>query len=453
MHDIIMGKVRSTSLAVFIVISLLSCFEARSQILSLEGSESRTKITGQSISPTHDKHASAEETIPKNERYLYPDVIGVISLEDASRLESSNIDAYAPGKFSMNSMSDDKNLRLCNGLIARLIGQSGKKILRSNGKRSRLKFHIEPNSGSVFSKKNGGWYLLSNSCSSYSGDKIWKSGGVGTFEFDADGNLKNYRRSLTFTNQNTGGGRTPWNSWISCSNSGCWQIDPQGARQPSFTALALQPDFQSFAYYITEYDEPEFFVIQNLENGVLTRFRPNKLGMKCYHSDDPWCTLKNGSHDFLVLKDDYSFYWTSDISVATMSGFDFFRNTTWMEVEGKKLYLFSNVLNQVVSLNFKNMSFKILHGIQKLKPLVGNENFYFAKGRDIYLRMMKEEKFLPLIYAENELLNETATILFSPNQEHMYLTYQENGVVYDVTRSDNQTFDGRAVGLNYEILL
>ena len=53
--------------------------------------------------------------------------------------------------------------------------------------------------------------------------------GVYGLYFDKDNNVIDYKKLLSGTTWNCGGGLSPWNTWISCeeTKSGqCWQIDP-----------------------------------------------------------------------------------------------------------------------------------------------------------------------------------------------------------------------------------
>ena len=44
---------------------------------------------------------------------------------------------------------------------------------------------------------------------------------------------------------------------------------------------------------------------------------------------------------------------------------------------------------------------------------------------------------------------ETTGLAFSPDERHMYVAYQRNGILLDVFREDGLGFDGRVVDIKY----
>jgi hypothetical protein len=72
--------------------------------------------------------------------------------------------------------------------------------------------------GAVFEDKDtGGWIYVSNSEST-------SDGGVGAITFDSQGRSIGYKRILTGTQRNCGGGKTWYNTWITCEEVDGGQI-------------------------------------------------------------------------------------------------------------------------------------------------------------------------------------------------------------------------------------
>ena len=44
---------------------------------------------------------------------------------------------------------------------------------------------------------------------------------------------------------------------------------------------------------------------------------------------------------------------------------------------------------------------------------------------------------------------ETTGLAFSPDHKHMYVAYQSEGVIYDITRADGRAFGGATLAIQY----
>jgi secreted PhoX family phosphatase len=119
---------------------------------------------------------------------------------------------------------------MSTGLSGRAIAYSGYPVEFTGPVegQSTINFHWNPDGAMIFPNvATGGFYYASNSeIHSRTG------GGVGVLEFDANGEVIDYYRTLTGTSRNCGGGPTPWGSWVSCEEFGTrgrvWQTDPAG---------------------------------------------------------------------------------------------------------------------------------------------------------------------------------------------------------------------------------
>lgn len=159
---------------------------------------------------------------------------------------------------------DANQLRLPPGFTSRLVATTGRFVGNTEHR-----WHAEPDGGATFAAPDGGWVYVSNAEVPRSG------GGVGAIRFDADGAIVDAYSILTGTTRNCAGGRTPWQSWLSCEETQdgrVWECDPfapssEGIPRPAlgiFNHEAAAVDATHQVIYLTE-DEPD---------GRLYRFRP-----------------------------------------------------------------------------------------------------------------------------------------------------------------------------------
>ena len=198
--------------------------------------------------------------------------------------------------------------------------------------------------------------------------KVNGTGGVGAITFDAQGQVVNYEMVLDKTTMNCGGGKTPWNTWVSCeewgrdgdSHGNIYQVDPTGKRPPEKLTLGREGGkWESFAYDIRDLQTPYFFVTEDVKDGALQRFQPDQINW-----ENPWDMLHGaGATVYLVLNPDSTgdtgtFAWIKDKSEAQANAKANYPNTEGIDVHDGILFFVCKDIKMIFELDLDNFRYK-----------------------------------------------------------------------------------------------
>jgi hypothetical protein len=263
--------------------------------------------------------------------------------------------SYIPGNLSVSQLG----LRLSTGLSVKRLTGVGELVQYGSGKQSLVPFHASPDMGATFvdtrSENEGGWIYVSNS----EVQRPWGMAGVGALTFDKNGVVMDYRMVLKNTTANCGGGRTKWNTWISCeeyTEGRLWHVDPTGAKAAVNITLGYvdRGVFESFAY---DARYSHYFVTEDHEFGPVRRFIP-----VARHRSSPWEELFGaGNETYLRLipasDSNGTYAWVKDKDVAKLSANAFYPNAEGIEVDGNLLYFVSKRLKTMFILNLDDRTY------------------------------------------------------------------------------------------------
>ncbi|MEU9589529.1 alkaline phosphatase PhoX [Streptomyces sp. NPDC048193] len=169
------------------------------------------------------------------------------------------------GPYGALGSPDANGIRLPAGFTSRVIARSGQKVAGTS-----YTWHSAPDGGACYADGSG-WIYVSNS-------EINPSGGASAVRFSSTGAITSAYRVLSGTRQNCAGGRTPWNTWLSCEEVDrgyVYETDPWGVK-----AAVRRDAMGRFKHEAAAADPARgvVYLTEDVTDGCFYRFRPTTWG-------------------------------------------------------------------------------------------------------------------------------------------------------------------------------
>lgn len=372
---------------------------------------------------------------------------------------------YIPGNLTHIQVG----ILLSEGLNARLIATAGKPVQYHDGSVSQRSFHSLPDAGATFPDprpgNEGGWVYVSNSEHNTTG-----LGSVGALTFDASGNVIDYKMVLENTTRNCGGGRTPWNTWVSCEeiefHGKIYQVDPLGQRPAEMMTLGSDGGrWESFAFDVRNRNVPHFFATEDHNKGTVRRFTPDVLHWDS--NGDEWKMLhETGLTDYLIVSPNEertggTFSWTTDLEAARNNARSYYPQSEGIDVHQNQMFVVCKKIKQIFTFDLDSMTYHNVStvsglfdgGPDQMQRILGEEGglLYFTEegGVDAGIHARDELGRFFTILESPVYTDETTGLSFSPDGKYMYVAYQDNGLLFQVWRDDGHPFQYKSLDVKY----
>lgn len=306
------------------------------------------------------------------------------------------------------------------------------------------------------------WIYVQNSESS--------PGGVGAITFNSNGNPIDYKMVLTGTSGNCGGGKTYWNTWVTCLEIGstgqCYEVDPLGSYSQVTKLGNTGGSYESFSYDDRNRSAPTFYITNDSSNGGICRFTPSTSAVSTAKSTGVYKNLltADGAYDWLVLNPSAdqtsgTFSWSSSRATGDSNAASYYRNNEGIELTNGILSFTSKTYKWLFILDLDNLTYKrysTVSGALNGEPdqivrIAGSDLLWFCEDTTSHAGIHVRDKagnFYSILDGV-AYPTETTGLAFSPDNKRMYVSYQSTGELFEIKRTDGYAFNDPALNIRY----
>ncbi|MEF2524701.1 MULTISPECIES: alkaline phosphatase PhoX [Streptomyces] len=344
------------------------------------------------------------------------------------------------GPYGALGAADANGIMLPAGFTSRVIARSGQTVPGTS-----YTWHNAPDGGACYAD-GAGWIYVSNS-------EVNPSGGAGAVRFDSSGSITSAYRILSGTRQNCAGGKTPWNTWLSCEEVSLgyvYEADPWGVN-----AAVQRPAMGRFKHEAAAADPVRraVYLTEDESDGCFYRFLPAT-----------WGNLSSGTLQVLKAGSGTSgsFTWQNvpdpdgsptatrnQVSGAKRfnggEGCHYANDTVWFTTKGD---------NRVWQLNLSSNTYELAYDDSLVvgggAPLTGVDNVTGSSFGDLYVAedggsmeicvITPDDVVAPFLRITGQSSSEICGPAFSPAGNRLYFSSQRGttgsssgGITYEVT--------------------
>ncbi|WP_055693712.1 alkaline phosphatase PhoX [Streptomyces prasinopilosus] len=342
------------------------------------------------------------------------------------------------GPYGALGAADAHGIRLPAGFTSRVIARSGRQVPGTS-----YTWHHAPDGGACYADGSG-WIYVSNS-------EVDPSGGASAVRFSATGAITGAYRVLSGTRQNCAGGKTPWNTWLSCEEVDrgyVYETDPWGVK-----AAVRRDAMGRFKHEAAAADPVRevVYLTEDVSDGCFYRFRPTT-----------WGDLSSGTLEVLVAgggtSGPVSWARVPDPSGATATrnqvsgakrfnggeGCHYANDTCWFTTKGDNRVWQYDAAARTIELAYDD---SLVTG--GTAPLTGVDNVTGSSSGDLFVAedggnleicvITPDDVVAPFLRVEGQSGSEITGPAFSPDGTRLYFSSQRGtsgsssgGITYEV---------------------
>ncbi|MFF5981532.1 alkaline phosphatase PhoX [Streptomyces olindensis] len=341
------------------------------------------------------------------------------------------------GPYGPLGSPDANGIRLPSGFTSRVIARSGQRVGTTS-----YTWHNAPDGGACYADGTG-WIYVSNS-------EINPGGGASAVKFSSTGAITGAYRILSNTRTNCAGGKTPWNTWLSCEEVDrgyVFETDPWGAK-----ASVRRDAMGRFKHEAAAADPVRqvVYMTEDVTDGCFYRFRPTT-----------WGDLSSGTLEVMVAGSGTSgpVTWARvpDPSGATATrsqvsgakrfnggeGCYYANDTCWFTTKGDNRVWQYNAAAQTIELAYDDSL------VSGTAPLTGVDNVTGSASGDLFVAedggnmeicvITPDDVVAPFLRIDGQSASEITGPAFSPDGTRLYFSSQRGttgsssgGITYEV---------------------
>jgi secreted PhoX family phosphatase len=342
------------------------------------------------------------------------------------------------GPYGPLGAPDANGIRLPSGFTSRVIARSRQTVPGTS-----YTWHDAPDGGACYADGTG-WIYVSNS-------EINPGGGAGAVRFSSTGAITGAYRILSGTRTNCAGGKTPWNTWLSCEEVDrgyVYETDPWGAK-----AAVRRDAMGRFKHEAAAADPVRkvVYLTEDVTDGCFYRFRPTT-----------WGDLSAGTLEVLVAgsgtSGPVSWARVPDPTGATATrdqvsgakrfnggeGCYYANDTCWFTTKGDNRVWQYNAAAQTIELAYDDSLVP-----SGTAPLTGVDNVTGAASGDLFVAedggnmeicvITPDDVVAPFLRIDGQSGSEITGPAFSPDGTRLYFSSQRGtsgsssgGITYEV---------------------